>query len=66
MAASNSADTIRSEPELVAEVIYSAATDGTKQLRYTVGKDAELAVEQLKSLDEAGFLASIKKEFGLS
>ena len=30
-----------SEPEVVAEVIYQAATDGTDQLRYTAGDDAK-------------------------
>ena len=29
-----------SEPEVVSEVIYQAATDGTDQLRYTAGDDA--------------------------
>ena len=54
-----------SEPEVVAEVIYKAATDQTDQLRYTAGPDAEEIVANRKAADDATFLAGIKNQFGL-
>ncbi|KAA3612939.1 MAG: SDR family NAD(P)-dependent oxidoreductase [Planctomycetota bacterium] len=54
-----------SEPELVAQVIYEAATDGTNQLRYTAGPDADAIVANRKAADDATFLAGIKNQFGL-
>ncbi len=54
-----------SEPDLVAEVIYQAATDGTDQLRYIAGPDAEQIIEQRKALDDATFLGGLKQQFGL-
>jgi short-subunit dehydrogenase len=55
-----------SEPEVVAEVIYQAATDGTNQLRYTAGEDAEVLIAQRKQADDATFTEAIKSQFGLS
>ena len=54
-----------SEPEVVAQVIYEAATDGTEQLRYTAGPDAKEIVANRKAADDATFLAGIKEQFGL-
>jgi len=54
-----------SEPEVVAETIYQAATDGTKQLRYTAGPDAEQIIAQRKIADDVTFLHGIKAQFGL-
>ena len=54
-----------SEPEVVAEVIYTAATDGTDQLRYTAGPDAKEIVAQRKVADDATFLGGIKAQFGI-
>jgi NAD(P)-dependent dehydrogenase (short-subunit alcohol dehydrogenase family) len=54
-----------SEPEVVAEVIYQAATDGTDQLRYTAGDDAKEIVAHRKAADDATFLGGIKAQFGL-
>lgn len=54
-----------SEPEVVAETIYQAATDGTKQLRYTAGLDAEQIIAQRKAADDATFLQGIRAQFGL-
>ena len=54
-----------SEPILVAEVIYQAATDGTHQLRYTAGADAEELVANRKAADDETFMAGIKAQFGL-
>lgn len=38
--------TIASSPEELAEVVFEAATDGKKQLRYVAGKDANIYVQQ--------------------
>jgi hypothetical protein len=54
-----------SEPSVVAEVIYQAATDGTNQLRYTAGEDAKALVAQRKQVDDATFIGGIKSQFGL-
>lgn len=54
-----------SEPEVVAQVIYEAATDGTDQLRYTAGPDAKEIVANRQAADDATFLGGIKAQFGL-
>lgn len=52
-------------PEMVAETIYQAATDGTDQLRYLVGEDAKGFVKiKAESGDEA-YLQYISKAFSL-
>ena len=49
-----------------AEVIFQAATDGTKTLRYTAGYDAEifLSARSGASSDEE-YIANVRKQFGL-
>lgn len=54
-----------SASEVVAQVIYEAATDGTDQLRYTAGPDAKEIVANRKAADDATFLAGIRSLFGL-
>jgi NADP-dependent 3-hydroxy acid dehydrogenase YdfG len=54
-----------SEPIVVAEVIYQAATDGTDQLRYRAGQDAEEILTNRKVADDETFLAGLKAQFGL-
>ncbi|TPV95199.1 MAG: SDR family oxidoreductase [Myxococcales bacterium FL481] len=54
-----------SEPEVVAEVIYQAATDGTDQLRYTAGADAAEYLRNRKALDDATFIGGLKQQLGL-
>jgi NAD(P)-dependent dehydrogenase (short-subunit alcohol dehydrogenase family) len=51
-------------PQLVAEVIYQAATDGSSQLRYFAGEDAEKLISMRSSLGDAVFLQSIRTQFG--
>ena len=48
-----------------AEVIYGAATDGTKQLRYTAGEDARQLVASRKTQDDDTFIRGIKSNMGL-
>ena len=55
-----------SAPELVAEVIFRAATDGTDQLRYEAGEDAVALLARRRSADDATFFAGLREQFGLS
>ncbi|MEP1327539.1 SDR family oxidoreductase [Pseudophaeobacter sp.] len=54
-----------SEPEVVAEVIWTAARDDTGQLRFRAGADAHALLAARKEQDDATFLASIKQTMGL-
>ena len=54
-----------SKADVVAEVIYQAATDGTSQLRYTAGPDAVEIVANRKAADDETFIGGIKAQFGL-
>ncbi|OOQ61608.1 SDR family oxidoreductase [Mucilaginibacter pedocola] len=54
-----------SSPDVVANVIYTAATDGTNQLRYTAGDDAAAIIAQRKQADDETFIGGMKKQFGL-
>ena len=54
-----------SSPELVAEVIWNAATDGSSTLRYTAGDDAAEYIANRKKLDDATFLGGLKAQLGL-
>ena len=48
--------------ELVAEVIFDAATDGTDQLRY----DPAEIIAARKAADEATFVARMRETYGLT
>ncbi|MBW6420970.1 SDR family oxidoreductase [Rhizobium sp. XQZ8] len=54
-----------SEPEQIAQVIYSATTDGTGQLRYAAGADAVQVLGQRAAVDDATFFAGMRSQFGL-
>lgn len=54
-----------SPPELVADVIFTAATDGTSRLRYEAGADAVQLLAARRATDDATFLGGIKAQFGL-
>jgi NAD(P)-dependent dehydrogenase (short-subunit alcohol dehydrogenase family) len=49
----------------VAEVIYGAATDGTDQLRYTVGHDIPPFLKAKKEMEDQQYVESIKTAYGL-
>lgn len=53
------------DPAAVAGVIYQAATDGTDQLRYIVGADAEALLAHRRASDDATFLQGIRDQFKL-
>ena len=55
-----------SPPELVAEAIFHAATDGSDRLRYEVGPDAVALLANRRAADDATFLAGVKAQFGLA
>lgn len=61
----SSVESNASEPIVVAEVIYQAATDGTDTLRYTAGEDAKVFVANRKAADDATFIQGIKTQFGI-
>lgn len=55
-----------SEPERIAEIVYSAATDSADQLRYEAGADAIDMLAQRHATNDATFFAGMKAQFGLS
>ena len=57
--------TSRSEPELVAQVIYTAVTDGSDTLRYTAGDDAKALMARRSELDDTQFIGDLKAQFNL-
>ena len=48
-------DNTVSLPSLVAEVIYTAVTDETSQLRYRAGEDAKFLLDNRKNMSDAEF-----------
>jgi short-subunit dehydrogenase len=54
-----------SPANIVAEVIFEAATDGKNQLRYTAGEDAKILIANRQQHDDATFIGGIKSQFGL-
>jgi NAD(P)-dependent dehydrogenase (short-subunit alcohol dehydrogenase family) len=54
-----------SSPEMVAEVIYQAATDGTGQLRYIAGEDAKMILDARSKISQEDYYSMIRKRLGL-
>ncbi len=54
-----------STPDMVAEVIYTAATDGSDQLRYHAGEDARQLLDARKQLNDGEFTSMMKERLGL-
>lgn len=52
-----------STPEIIADVIYTAATDGTDTLRYRAGADAEQLLTARKNMTDEAFFAMMKTNF---
>ena len=65
LAAFNERGGAASTPEQIAEVLYTAATDGTSQLRYIAGADAQGILGAKSQMSEANFAAMIQKSFGV-
>ena len=51
-----------SPPSLVAEVIYTAVTDGTNQLRYRAGDDAHFLLDTRKKMSDEEFFAMMNNQ----
>jgi len=58
-------DLYRSEPIQIAEVIYTAATDGKDQLRYEAGADAIEIIGNRRENSDDAVIAHTKNTFGL-
>ncbi|UFH57682.1 SDR family oxidoreductase [Spirosoma sp. KNUC1025] len=54
-----------SPASMVASVIYQAATDGSNQLRYTAGTDAQQLISYREQAGDMAFMEGIKSRFGL-
>jgi len=54
-----------SAPEVVAEVIWNAATDGTSTLRYPVGAGAAHFIDNRKMADDETHMNGVKEQMGL-
>ncbi|QHV94313.1 SDR family oxidoreductase [Spirosoma endbachense] len=54
-----------SDPSVVANVIYKAATDGAHQLRYAAGEDAKMILTNRFQWNDEVFIGSMKTQFGL-
>lgn len=52
-----------SAPELIADVVYEAATDGKKQLRYVAGEDAKALYAQRLEMGAEAFREQFGKQF---
>lgn len=52
--------------EEVADIIYTATTDGSSQFRYISGNDATTMLGARDSMDDAAFMAMIASNFGLN
>ena len=55
----------QSTPDLVADVIFGAATDGKDQLRYLAGADAEQFIGARNTMDDKAFFGMIKQSLGM-
>jgi short-subunit dehydrogenase len=65
MTAFETLGTNTSPASLVGDVIFDAATDGTNQIRYTAGADAEEYMKNRKALDDATFIGGMFQQFSL-
>ena len=51
-----------SKPSLVADVIYTAVTDGTDQLRYRAGEDANFLLDNRKKMNDEEFFEMMNSQ----
>ena len=51
-----------SPPSLVAEIIYNSVTDGTNQLRYRAGDDANYLLDSRKKMSDAEFFEMMSNQ----
>jgi len=55
-----------SSPDMVAGVIYQAATDGSDQLRYIAGDDAKMILEARAKISQEDYYSMIRQRLGLA
>ncbi|GAA1616837.1 SDR family oxidoreductase [Actinoplanes couchii] len=55
-----------SEPEHIADTVFTAVTDGTDRLRYEAGTDGITMLASWRAADDTSFLAGIRQQFGLA
>ena len=65
IAATNARRSNYSSAALIAETIFTAATDGTGRVMYVAGPDAEQIFALLHSVSEAEGLEMVRQQFGL-
>ena len=53
-------------PEQLAQALYDAATEGSFQVRYVVGEDAQSLMQARSELGEEALLAAMRQRFGLA
>lgn len=58
-------DNTVSPPDLVADVIYTAVTDDSDQLRYRAGEDANYLLDIRKKMTDKEFLSMMKGQLGI-
>ena len=51
-----------SDPQVVADAIWTAVTDGTDTLRYRAGADAEALLDKRKAESDEAFFAMFRPE----
>ena len=61
----DASSTNASQPEVVAEVIFEAATDESEKMRYRAGADAHQLLDARKALDDDAFIQNMKNQFQL-
>lgn len=54
-----------SDPIIVAQTVWEAATDGTDRLRYIAGEDAKQIIAARKQMDDPEYLALVRSQMGL-
>ena len=55
----------QSTPAYIADIIFTAATDGKPTIRYRAGVDAEQMLSARKQMDDASFIGMLKSQFGI-
>lgn len=55
-----------STPDMIADVIYNAATDGTNKLRYRAGADAEQLLTSRKNMTDEAFFEMWAKQLAIA
>ncbi len=54
-----------SAPQVVADTIWEAVTDGSDRLRYRAGADAEMLLDARKAQDDPTFFAGMRQQMGI-